>query len=112
MAKENNICKIMLKKTVYNLGGKLLNVRLKTTPRTHVTKIPEGLPHATLTAPNLLVRNYSRFVGHKLSTFLCRCFIGPCKANETIRKTHTKLLLHCPFFLLRTATQCATFSVW
>lgn len=52
IAKENNMCTIILKKTVSNLEGKLLRVRLKTTVRTHITKFPEGLPHITLTAPN------------------------------------------------------------
>lgn len=71
------------------LGREVANcVRTKTTVRTHVTTFPEGLPHSTLTAPNLLVRNCSRFVGHKLSTVLCRCCTGPHKANELVHKTY------------------------
>lgn len=55
-------------KTVYTLGREVAKcVSIKTTVSAQSTIIVR-LPHATLTAPNLLLGNCKRFVGHKLST--------------------------------------------
>lgn len=94
-------------KTVYTLGREVAKcVSIKTTVSAQSTIIVR-LPHATLTAPNLLLGNCKRFVGHKLSTILCRCFTSPCKTNETIYKTHVKpLLLSVSELLLKVPQMC------